>query len=74
MSCRDVHKFIHVAAIIRGLKDQLRTIGWLEPTTLGICCEEEPNDSAAEDYDDFSDDIIGKRLSPEAAQIAIFAV
>ena len=31
------------AAIITGLKDQLGVIGWLNSTTVGIACEEEPN-------------------------------
>ena len=67
---RQVHPKKLVAAIITGLMDQLRTIGWLNWTTVGIYCEEEPIELSAEDYDNICDTITGERLSPEALQTA----
>ena len=57
-----------MAAIITGLKHQLRTIGLLHWTKFGISCEEEPTEWTAEDHDNICDNILGKRLSPEAVQ------
>ena len=67
---RQVHPKKLVAALITGLKDQLRTIGCRNSTTVGISCEEEPTEWTAEDYGNICDTITGERLSPEALQIA----
>ena len=51
-----------------GLQDQLRTIGRLNSKTVGF--QEEPIEWTADDYENISDNITGKTLSPEAVQIA----
>ena len=66
-----VHPKKLVAALIKGLENQSRTISGLNSTTVGISCQEEPIEWTAEDYENICDNITGKRLSLEAVQIAM---
>ena len=59
-----------MAATITGLKERLRTIGWLSLTSVGTSCEEEKIEWRAAKYKNICDNRASKRLSPEAVQIA----
>ena len=55
-----------VAALITSLKDQLRTIDWLNSKKVGISCEEEAVEWTVEDHENVWDNMTGMRWSPEA--------
>ena len=59
-----------VAAIITGLKDHLRAIGWPNLTIVGISCEEEATEWTADDCENICDNITSKGLKPESVLIA----